>query len=49
MRVREDRYREGYARDLVNKRVYMDEDRNVEQMGEYVDSAKEVCGSVRVG
>ena len=52
-KLRVDRYREGYARSLEGKRVEGDGD-NVEHMWEQmkramVESAREVCGSVRVG
>ena len=52
-KLREDRYREGYARSLEGRRVEGDGD-NVEHMCEQVkrvivESAREVCSSVRVG
>ena len=53
-KLREHQYGEGYARSLEGKRVKWDEDNNVEHMWEkvkraMVDSAREVCGSVRIG
>ena len=51
-KLREHQYREGYARSLEGKGVEWDGDNNVEYMWEQVkrpmvDSAREVCGSVR--
>ena len=53
-RLREHQYREGHARSLEVKGVESVEDNNVEHMWEQVnrtmeESAREVCGSVRVG
>ena len=53
-KLREHHYREGYARTLEGKRVRWDGDNNIEHMWDQVkrrmvESAREVCGSVRVG
>ena len=53
-KLRQHQYREGYARSLERKRVEWDGDSNVEHMWEQVkramfESAREICGSVRVG
>ena len=53
-KLREDRYREGYARSLEGKSVKGDGYNNVKHMWEQVkwakvEGAREVCGSVRVG
>ena len=53
-KLREHHYREGYARSLEGKVVEWDKDNNVEHMWEQVkqaivESAREVCGSVRIG
>ena len=52
-KLRENRYKEGYAKSLEGKRVEGDGD-NIEQMRKQmkwamVESTREVCGSVRVG
>ena len=50
-KLREPQYREGYARSLEGKGVDWDGDNNVEHMWEQVkrvESAREICGSVRV-
>ena len=52
-KLRERQYRERYTRSLEGKGVEWDGDNNVEHMWEQVkravvDSAKEICGSVRV-
>ena len=52
-KLKEDRYREGYTRSLEGKRVKGDRD-NAKHMWEQVkhamvESAREVCGLVRVG
>ena len=52
-KLRKHLYREGYARSLEGKRVEWEDD-NVERMWEQVkqamvESAREVCGSVKVG
>ena len=50
--LREHQYREGYTKSLEGKGVEWDEDNNVEYMwvkGAMVESAREVCSSVRVG
>ena len=53
-KLREHQYRKGYARSLEGKGVEWDGDDNVEHMWDQVkwamvESAREVCGSVRVG
>ena len=53
-KLSEHQYRERYARSLEGKGVEWDGDNNVEHMWEQVkramvQSAREVCGSVRVG
>ena len=53
-KLREHQYREGYVRSLEGKGVEWDGDNNVEHMWEQVkqamvESAREVCGSVKVG
>ena len=53
-KLTEHQYREGYARSLEGKAVQLDGDNNVEHMWDQVkrstvESAREVCGSVRVG
>ena len=53
-KLREHQYRVGYARSLEGKGVEWDGDDNVEHMWEQVkramvESAREICGSVRVG
>ena len=53
-KLREHHYREGYDRSLEGKGVEWEGDNNVEYMWEQVkramvESAREVCGSVRVG
>ena len=53
-KLREHHYREGYARSLEEKGVEWDGDNSVEHMWEQVkwamvESAREVCGSVRMG
>ena len=53
-KLREHQYREGYARSLEGKGVEWDRENNVEHIWEQVkrvmvESAREVCGSVRVG
>ena len=53
-KLREHQYREEYARSLEEKRVELDGENNVKHMweqvkGSMVQSAREVCGSVRVG
>ena len=53
-KLREHQYREGYAMSLEGKGGAWDRDNNVEHMWEQVkrvmvESAREVCGSVRVG
>ena len=53
-KLRERQYRKGYARSLKEKRVEWDGENNVEHMWKQVnraivESAREVCGSVRVG
>ena len=53
-KLREHQYRVGYARSLERKRVEWDREINVEHMWEQVkraivESAREVCGSVRAG
>ena len=53
-KLREDQYREGYAKSLEGKGVEWNGDNNVEHMWEQVkwtmvESAREVCNSVRVG
>ena len=53
-KLREDLYREGCARSLEGKRVEGGGDNIVEHMWEQVkqamvESAREVCGSMRVG
>ena len=52
-KLREHQYREGYNRSLEGKGVECDGDDNVEHMWEQVkramvESAREVCGSLRV-
>ena len=52
-KLREYHYRERYAMSLVGKRVELDGDNNVDHMWEQmeramVESAREVCGSVRM-
>ena len=52
--LREHQYREGYVRSLEGKGVKWDGDNDVDHMWEHVkramvESAREVCGSVRVG
>ena len=52
-KLREDQYREEYARSLEGKRVKGDRDNNVEHMWEQVkwamvESAREVCCLIRV-
>ena len=47
-KLREVRYREGYARSVEGKRVERD-GHNVEHMWDQVESAREVCRSVKVG
>ena len=47
-------HREGYARSLEEKKVEWDGDNNIKHIWEQVkwamgESAREVCGSVRVG
>ena len=51
---KEHQYREGYAKSLKGKRVEWDGENNVEHMWEkmkraLVESAREVCSSMRVG
>ena len=53
-KLRKYQYREGYARSLEGKGVQWDGDNNLEHMWKQVkramlESAREVCGSVRVG
>ena len=51
-KLREDQYREGYARSLEGKGPEWDGENNVKHMWEQVamvESTREVCGSVRVG
>ena len=53
-KLREQQYRESYARSLEGKGVEWDGDDNVENMWEQVKqamvkSAREVCGSARIG
>ena len=53
-KLRKHQYREGYTRSLEGKGVEWDGDNNIEHMWEQVkqamvESAREVCGSVRVG
>ena len=53
-KLREHQYREGYARSLEGKELEWDGDDNVKHMREQlkwamVESAREVCSSVRVG
>ena len=53
-KLREHQYREVYARSLEGKGVEWDGDNNVENMWKQLkqamaESAREVCGSVRVG
>ena len=53
-KLKRNRYREGYASSLEGGRVEGDGDNNAEHMWEevkraMVESAREVCGSVRVG
>ena len=53
-KMREHRYREGYARSFEGKGVEWDGENNVEHMWEQakwtmVESAREVCGSTKVG
>ena len=53
-KLMEHQYREGYAWSLEGKGVEWDGDNNVEHMWDQVkramvESAREVCGSVRVG
>ena len=53
-KLREHRYREGYGRSLEGKGVKWEGDNNVERVWKQVkwamvESAREVCGSVRVG
>ena len=53
-KLKEIQYRVGYIRSLDGKGVGWDGDNNVEHMWEQVkramlESAREVCGSVRVG
>ena len=53
-KMREHQYREGYARSLEEKGVEWDGDDNGKHMWEQVklamvESAREVCSSVRVG
>ena len=53
-KLREDQYREGYIRYLKGKSVEWDGENNVKHMWEQVkqpmvESAREVCGSVRMG
>ena len=51
-KLREHQYREGYARSFEGKGVEWDGDNNVKHIWvkrARVKSAREVCGSVRVG
>ena len=53
-KLREHQYREGYASSFEGKEVEWDGDNNVKHMCEQlkrpmVESAREVCGSLRVG
>ena len=49
-KLREQKYREGYIRSLEEKGVAFDGDNVWEQVKRaMVESAREVCGSVRVG
>ena len=53
-KLRENKYREGYARSLEGKGIEWHRENNVEHMWEQVkramvESAREVSGSVRVG
>ena len=53
-KLREDNYREGYARSLERKGVKEGVENNVEHMWEQVkqgmvESARQVCGLVKIG
>ena len=53
-KLREPQYKEGYSRFLEGNRVEWDRDNNVKHMWDQVEqamveSAREVCGSVKVG
>ena len=53
-KLREHQYRKGYARSFEGKEIEWDGENNVEHMWDQVkwakfESAREVCGSVRLG
>ena len=48
-KLREQQYREEYAKCFESKRVEWNEDSNVEHMWAVVDSAREKCSSLRDG
>ena len=53
-KLREHQYRELYSRCLKSNKLEWNEDSNVKEIGEQVkqamvDSARETCGSVKVG